>query len=219
MLIYSLLNIALWIKDNNKTEELITEINKEYNPSTKDKILDLSYLKKINKDTVGYIIVKNTNISYPFVQAKDNSYYLNHSFDKTYSNAGWLFMDYKNNNFNDQNTIIYAHARIDGTMFGTLKNTIKKNWYKNKDNHIITIILNDKTIHYKVFSSYTIETEDYYITTNFDNENDYSLFLKTIQKRSVYNYNVNLNVNDKILTLSSCYSNSKKIVVHAKRLD
>ena len=36
-------------------------------------------------------------------------------------------MDYRNNkNITDKNTIIYAHGRIDGTMFGTLKKTLQK---------------------------------------------------------------------------------------------
>ncbi len=37
-------------------------------------------------------------------------------------------MDYRNNlqNF-DRNTIIYAHGRINGTMFGSLKNIIESN--------------------------------------------------------------------------------------------
>ena len=139
--IYSIVNILLWKKDSNHTKQIITEINKGIIPSKEEKIISLDYYKKINKDTVGYIIVKNTNISYPFLQARNNSYYLNHSFDKSYSNSGWLFMDYKNNkDLNNKNTIIYAHARKDLTMFGTLKNVIKKTWYKNKDNHIIKII-------------------------------------------------------------------------------
>lgn len=218
ILSYSIVNILIWHFDNKHTQELISEINKGITPSKDKKIIDINYYLKMNRDTVGFLIVNNTNISYPFVQTNNNSYYLNHSFDKTLSNSGWLFMDYKNN-FDDQNIIIYAHSRKDGSMFGTLKNTIKKNWYKNTYNHIITIITKDKTINYQVFSNYIINTENYYITTNFKNKNDYKQFLDTLIKRSVYNYNVKLTTNDKILTLSSCYTNNKKIVLHAKRLD
>ena len=97
-------------------------------------------------------------------------------------------------------------------------NTIKKNWYINKDNHIVTLITKDKTFQYQVFSTYIIDTENYYITTHFNNDLDYQTFINTISKRSIYNYKVKLNTTDKILTLSSCYSNNKKIVLHAKRL-
>jgi sortase B len=214
-----MINIIIWQKDNIKTKEIITEINKGIIPSKNKKIIDINYYIKMNKDTIGFIIVNNTNISYPFVQTNNNSYYLNHSFDKSYSNSGWLFMDYRNNYLNNKNTIIYAHARIDGTMFGTLKNTIKKNWYKNKSNHLITIITKNNTYYYQIFSSYIINNENYYITTDFKDDKEYINFLNIINKRSIYNYNVKLNSQDKILTLSSCYNNNKKIVVHAKRLN
>lgn len=217
---YALINIILWHIDNEHTKEIIIEINKEIIPSDNKRIIDINYFIKKNNDTVCFILVNNTNIKYPVVHTNNNSFYLNHSFDKKYSGSGWPFMDYRNNiNFNDKNTIIYAHARKDSSMFGTLKNTIKKDWYKNKTNHIITIITKDKELHYQVFSTYTIENEDYYIKTTFKDKNEYKEFLNTIKKRSIYNYKVNLNTNDKILTLSSCYTNNKKIVLHAKRLD
>ena len=220
ILIYSLFNIAIWFKDTNHTKELIEEINNGIIPSNDEKIININYLISKNKDTIGYIIVNNTNINYPFLKTNNNSFYLNHSFDKKVSNSGWLFMDYRNNkNLNNKNTIIYAHARKDLSMFGTLKNTIKKYWYTNKENHIIKVITRDKIILYQVFSTYTIENENYYITTNFNSDDEYNIFLNTIKKRSIYNYKIKLNKNDRILTLSSCYSNNKKIVLHAKRLD
>ena len=218
ILIYSLIHIFFWYKENTHTTELIEEINEsiKVNVETKENIIDFNKLKSKNKNTIGWLKVNSTKIDYPFVQYKDNDYYLNHSFDNKYSSAGWVFMDYRNNNnFIDQNTIIYAHARKDKTMFGTLKNTLTKKWYKNKDNHIITINLENETLYYQVFSSYHIKTEDYYITTSF-NEKEFNRFINTIKKRSVYNYNVDVTIDDYILTLSTCYNNTDKTVVHAK---
>ena len=37
-----------------------------------------------------------------------------------------------------------------------------------------------------------------------------------ITERSDYNFNTNVSNTDKILTLSTCYNNETKIVVHAK---
>ena len=34
--------------------------------------------------------------------------------------------------------------------------------------------------------------------------------------RSAHNFNTTINENDKILTLSTCYSKSEKLVMHAK---
>ena len=85
--------------------------------------VDFNELLKKNPDTVGWIEVKGTNINYPIVQTTDNSYYLTLMLLMALKNeAGWVFMDYRNDpvNFN-QNTILYAHSRLTGSMFGSLK--------------------------------------------------------------------------------------------------
>lgn len=179
--------------------------------------VDFKELKVKNNDTVGWINVNNTNINYPFVQTDNNNYYLTHSFDKTYNEAGWVFLDYRNEtNFSDKNTIIYAHSRLDKTMFGSLSKVLKEEWYTNKDNHIIRISIETENTLWQIFSVYVIETESYYITTNFVSDNEYQTFLDTIKSRSKYNFNTELSINDSILTLSTCYSDTEKTVVHAK---
>ena len=94
--------------------------------------VDFDELLKINPDTRGWIYIHNTNVNYPFVQSQDNSYYLNHSFDKSYNNAGWVFLDYRNDlsDFNNKNTILYAHNMNNKTMFGTLINILSNDFYK-----------------------------------------------------------------------------------------
>ena len=102
--------------------------------------VDFNELKKINSNTKGWIQVNGTNINYPFVQAKDNKFYLTHSFDKSYNSAGWVFLDYRNNiNELSKNTIIYAHGRLDTTMFGSLKNILKSGWLNNSNNHVVKL--------------------------------------------------------------------------------
>ena len=73
---------------------------------------------------------------------------------------------------------------------------------------------------YQIFSTYTIEPEEYYLSTEFNSNEAYSNFLEKIRNRSNFDYNVSLNPNDRILTLSTCNSTgSKRIVVHAKRIN
>ena len=69
---------------------------------------------------------------------------------------------------------------------------------------------------WQIFSVYKIPEETYYITTNFNSDNDYQKFLNTIKERSVHNFSTNLTTEDKILTLSTCYSDTERTVVHAK---
>lgn len=233
-----------WYKDNKNTNKIIDNINKTVeiieredddnteliNEPEKESESDYWYyikfplievdikaLKEKNSDTVGWINVNNTNINYPYVQSKDNKFYLNHSYDKKYNEAGWVFMDYRNNsNLDNKNTIIYAHSRLDKTMFGSLSKVLKPEWYANKDNHIIRISSETENSLWQIFSVYKIEEESYYITTNFNNDKEYTEFLNTIENRSIYDFNTKLSSSEKILTLSTCYSDTVRTVVHAK---
>lgn len=245
VLIISLTKVFGWFKDNDKTEaiakEIIQEIpveevlddketeiiNKEKNPDKESDYwsyikqslinVDIDSLKEKNGDTIGWIKVNNTNINYPFVQTKDNDYYLSHAFDKSNNNAGWVFLDYRNNSdFSDKNNIIYAHARRDNSMFGSLRNVLKKGWYSNKDNHIIKLSIANENTMWQIFSVYKIPVETYYITTQFTTSSQYKAFLETITKRSIHQFNTTVDSSDKILTLSTCSGEDDRIVVHAK---
>lgn len=183
-------------------------------------LMDVNFneLLKENKDTVGWLYVNNTNINYPFVQGNDNSYYLNRAFDKSKSAAGWLFADYRSDLTNfKRNTVIYGHGRVDQVMFGSLDKVLEKEWYTNPDNHIIKLSTPTQNTLWQVFAVYTIPAESYYLRHNFENDEDYLTFLNTIESRSKYDFNVNLDANDKILTLSTCLDyNGNRIVLHAK---
>ena len=180
--------------------------------------VDFSKLKSINPDTKGWIYVNNTNVNYPFVQGSDNSFYLNHSFDRSYNVAGWLFADYKSN-FNKflKNTVIYGHGRVDRVMFGSLENVLKESWYTNKENQIIKLSTEKQNTLWQIVSIYTIPSESYYLTHTFLDDDSYQKFIDTMLSRSIYNFNVKVNTNDKILTLSTCLdTNGNRIVIQAK---
>ena len=223
ILFISLKNIFKWIEDNKKTKEMLNVIEDN---STVEVIeddesglinVDLNDLKNINSDTVGYIKVNNTNINYPVVQTTNNTYYLSHTFDKTENKAGWVFMDYRNHNETfDANTILYAHGRLDNTMFGSLRKVVKEEWYTNPDNYIIQYSNDYYSTKWQVFSIYKVRETDDYIKTNFNSNNEYQEFINLIKNRSIYNFNTDITINDKILTLSSCYNDDYRMVLHAK---
>ena len=222
VLLYSIFNIVMWYVDNKKNESIKEEINNIINDNTDDdNKIDFKALKEKNKEIVAYLKVNNTNIDYVVVKGEDNSFYLKHNLYKDNNRAGWIFMDYHNKlDGNDKNIVIYGHNTMDGTMFGTLKNVVKEDWYKNTDNHIIKLVLEDEVLTYQVFSTYSIKVEDYYINTLFKNNNEFDKFVNTIKKRSVYNYGVDVNGEDHILTLSTCTGNGKsRMVLHAKLID
>ena len=240
----SIYNIIKWKLDSNKTNEEIntiqenanieevkdnkgTEIIKQakkipkenpYCDYIKMNMIDVNFdnLKKINSDVVGWIKVNGTNINYPFVQSKDNKYYLTHSFSKSYNNAGWVFLDYRNNNINNRNTIIYAHGRTDKTMFGTLRKVLNNGWINNTNNYVIKISTEKENSLWQIFSIYHIPTTNDYLQTEFKDEREYQRFLNILKNRSNHNFNTSITSNNTILTLSTCYNDSEKMVVHAK---
>lgn len=174
-------------------------------------------LLRKNPDTVGWIKVNGTKVNYPVVQTTNNSYYLNHAFNRTKNAGGWVYADFRANFVNfDKNTIIYAHNLTNRTMFGSLVETQKAYWYTNPDNKYIKISTPTSNSVWAIFSTYTIEPTTDYLRTNFETEN-YQEFLNTMKSRSIYNFGVDLTENDKILTLSTCNdSGTKRIVVQAK---
>lgn len=245
LFIYSFFNIFYWFKDNentnNQVEKIIKKIEvKEIKDNEKTQIIEteekepetslywtyikiplinvnFKELKKINSHTVGWINVPGTNINYPFVQTNDNEYYLSHSFDKTYNKAGWIFLDYRNSLTNiNKNTIIYGHSRVNNTMFGSLKKTLKESWKKKTENHIIKISTESENSLWQIFSVYTIPTTNDYIKTDFNNEQEFLNFIELIKSRSIYDFKTTSSKNDNILTLSTCYKTNERIVVHAK---
>ena len=223
--IYTLFILKERKKDENNNEEILNTINnntdiKTTTPSPESKInildVDLTNLTEINSDTKGYLKVDGTNISYPFVQATNNEFYLNHSFDKSENNIGFIFLDYRNDIDNlDNNTILYGHNRLTGSMFGSLKKLLNKD-YQNSSNHYIYISSFNHNYVFEVFSTYITSNETYYLQTNFKDNNTYNDFLTTIKNRSTYNFNVDLTSTDKILTLSTCSGLDNRLVVHAK---
>ena len=206
------------IIQNNTT----TQTPNMYYDYTKVNLIDVNFeeLKKINKDTKGWIQVLGTNINYPYVQGKNNKYYLTRSFDKKYTDAGWVFMDYRNNSKDfDKNTLIFAHARKNNTMFGELDKVLKKDWFSNSNNHFIKISTETTNSIWQIFSVYHIPTTNDYMQINFKSNDEFYNLIKIFKQRSKHNFKVTLSKKDKILTLSTCYKDdSHRVVVHAKLL-
>ena len=227
IILFCTYKIGIWLYDNYKSSQVKKEykdIQEKIDNSNINKIkkneINISELKLKNKDTVGWLKVNNTKISYPIVKTTDNEYYLNRSFDKTNNSAGWPFMDYKNKlDDRDKNIVIYGHNRKNKDMFGTLDKTLNEDWYTNKDNHEIIFITDKEIQKYQVYSVYEVLNEDYYIRTDFTDE-EYKTFLDTVSRRSYYNFNVDIDSSKPTLTLSTCSGNDKyRTVLHAIKKD
>ena len=219
------IKIINWLKENKNSNDIIEDIQGlisiDDNIDSVNKYnVNFDSLKQKNPDTIAWIKVNGTNIEYPVVKTTNNNFYMTHSFDKSYNSAGWVFMDYKNKfDGTDHNMVIYGHNRRDGSMLGTLKNILTEEWQNNTENIIIPLITENEKSEYQVFSVYRIEKEDYYITTNFETDNEFKKFIDKVKSRSVKNFGVDVTTSDNILTLSTCADNNKyRVVLHAKKI-
>lgn len=220
--IYSAYNIYNYIKEENANkklkneliEDVITEVPSTELTKNEEKIpisVDFSTLKEKNQDIVGWIYSKDTPINYPVVQAKDNQYYLHRLINGEYNASGSIFMDYRNNpNLEDNNTIIYGHNMKSDEMFGTLQNYKNQEYY---DNHkILYYFTQEKKYEIKLIAGYTASLEDDIYNLNEINQEQKE---KLLQK-SDFKSDVNINQNDKLITLSTCsyeYEDARYILI------
>lgn len=209
------------IRANQLQEELVnlTDIEKSLHEYSGEEFINANFtrLLKINPDTVGWIVFNQIN--FPIVQGPDNDFYLNRSFDRRRNVYGSIFMDFRNNAFEDRNTVIYGHnVTSSRNKFGSLRVLLQNNYFEEDGTDIIRISTPTVNFNYQIFSVYTIETENYYITPRF-NDGEFRRFLNTIIRRSNRDFGVEVDIDDRILTLSTCHGGqgtSRRLVVHAK---
>lgn len=198
------------IIDNSEVDFLDEENSKTKLPI----VVDFAKLKEQNNDIIAWLYCEETPINYPVVQAKDNDYYLRRLLDGTYNQAGTIFVDYKNNsNFEDYNTIIYGHNMKNDTMFGTLANYQKQEYFdKHKEIYLFTENTNFKI---QLFAGYTTSSEsDIYkfpktLTTN-------EKLIKTAIAKSTFKSDIEPSKEDRIITLSTCsydFENARYVVL------
>lgn len=189
-------------------------------------------LKKVNKEIVGWITIDKTKIDYPVLEHKgDNAssqYYLNHTYKKTYSQFGSIFVDYRcTDSVKSKNLILHGHHMPDGSMFSNLMGygglTGDLNFYKKHP--IIEFNTPQEDATYKIISVF--KTSTYYAHGEFFNymqaeflsDAEFMNFVYNCRVRSLIDCPVVVNEDDTLLTLSTCsyeFSGFRTVVVARK---
>ncbi|MBE5955463.1 MAG: class B sortase [Lachnospiraceae bacterium] len=184
-------------------------------------VIDWAALKEMNDDLVGWLYIPDTKIQYPIVQGSDNDYYLTHTFDKTKNACGAIFMDAANqSDYNSDNTVLHGHNMKNGTMFGSLRKFEKKEYWESHP--FIWIIKEDTAAKYEIFSVSITEAASDVYTLEFGSEDSFNNYIaKRTKIDAIYNTGVSVTADDKLLTLSTCTSDTEtgRRVVQAKLVD
>lgn len=202
--------------DRDIREELtvLYEQIEDAEPEVKEqtKIEKLEELQKLNPDIVALISIEGTNINYPVVQGKDNSYYMTHNYKKQKSEDGALFLD-KSYNWEKPSTnlLIYGHNNIGSTeMFVELIKYKNESFYK--EHKTIDFTTNKEEAKFEIISVFLsrvyYQNENnvfrYYYFIDANNENEFNSFVNNAKKASLYKIDATANYGEQLMTLSTC---------------
>lgn len=179
-------------------------------PLPEESFVNFDEIRSNNPDIYAWIYIPNTNVDYPVAQSapgESDSFYLNHNVYKNYQFSGTIYSEKHNKlDFSDPVTLLYGHNMLNGSMFASLHNFNDKEFFDN--NNTIFIFTPDKIYTYLVYSAY--QYDDRHILNSFD-MSDEAIFREyldsTLQQRPYYcnvREGIELNTNDRILTLSTC---------------
>ena len=113
--LYALLDSHLVSKTAIVSDSLV-----EMAKSNGDEVIDA--LSEKSEYAIGWLKIDDTNINYPVVQGKNNTWFLNRGYTGEFATAGSLFLDYRNKkDFSDSFSIIYGHRMGNGEMFSDVQ--------------------------------------------------------------------------------------------------
>lgn len=221
---WELYNIWKEYNDNSKSYEKL----RDYSPENTSDVNELDKYKfnpedyeklfAINPDLKCWITIPNTEINYPVVQTKDNSFYLNHNFEKQENDGGCIFIAYENKEpLEERNTIFHGHHMKDGSMFASL-NKYKEPEFIEQNNKVF-ISTKYKVYEYEIFSVYVEKVSEDPYKYSFSSDEDYVNYLKALNQKSYTRIDTkDFTKDDKIITLSTCsYEvDDGRLIVHAR---
>ena len=172
----------------------------------------IQQLQAGNSEIYAWITVPGTEVDHPVCQSRsDDEYYLRHrASDRQWSSAGAIFTQSMNAlDFNDPVTVIYGHNWLDTTMFSQLVKYSDFDFYK--EHPVIEFNTRYEMHKWKIFAVFittATASEDNGYVFNFVYPHmggvNYEGYMAELQKRSLYDTGVDVNENDKFLTLSTC---------------
>lgn len=168
--------------------------------------VDFNALQAINEQGVAWICSNDGSIHYPVMQGTDNDYYLNHLPDGTVNRNGSIFMDFRNQaDVSDQNTFIYGHNMLDGTMFASLGRYSEAGYYEAHPS--LLLVTPERSYSLQVFAGCVVPGNSDVYQISYQNDEDFSAYLTKIRAMSEFSAPVEVTDDDRVVTLSTCAYN------------
>ena len=180
--------------------------------------VDISSLMDLAKDIPdfrGYIQVSDTNISYPLVQSDDNDFYLNHLPNQQENSMGSIFIDYRNNPFQDFHTVIYGHNISQGGMFKDLEKFKQQTFFESQPT--MSIETKEGIYYYELYAVYLADATKEEIPVSFHDSFSRKEYIDSVSSRALYKTDVSVTENDYFVSLCTCtydFTEARIVVVY-----
>lgn len=205
-------------KDAQEMSEIIETTNAPVEPEVENVVqnpYDFESLKAKNEDIYSWIVVPNTKVDYPVVQSpNEDDFYLKRSgITKEWQASGAIFTQKVNKlDYSDPLTVIYGHNGYKDSMFTTLHQFEKKDFFDQ--NEFFYVYTEDAKLTYQIVSAFKFDDRHLMYAYNMQDLNSRQAFMNMIQNPDSSNKNVRdigrtLTNDDKICVLSTCITNQK----------
>ncbi|MDD2972311.1 MAG: class B sortase [Lachnospiraceae bacterium] len=195
----------------------IEDVNGSDQEETSGHILEnYQSLYQVNQDMVGWIEIEDTDLSYPVVQTKNNSYYLDHDFDKAQDRHGCIFADQKCDVDSGNHIMLYGHHMKDGSMFASLEDYKEKDYYEQHRRIKFDTLYETRT--YEVVAVFQTKA---YAYPNIDSEKAFQAYYDRIREAALYPAQLSVEYGDQLLTLVTCSYQMEegRFIIVAKRVE
>ena len=223
--------VAIAVREESVTREAVPSVSETVPPEVQwvpetipdDSVIeelmamDLEALRDENEDVVGWIQIPETSVNYPLLQWTDNDFYLNHTWKGNKNSVGSIFLEYLcSPDLTGDNTIIYGHNMANGSMFADLRNYAVKDFWKRSP--FVYIVTEEGIYRYDIIAAYKADVDSLTYGVEFPTEDSKANFLRYIRQKSEFDTGIVPQVQDRILTLSTCYgtANEFRWVVQAR---
>lgn len=180
-----------------------------------------------NRDTVAWLKISGTEINNSVLQSYDNAFYLRRNERRQYDVYGCYFLDYEcmtgGRDDLSRNTIVYGHEDIsddpDSKRFSQLYKFLDPAFARATPT--IQFCTQEDPMDWQVFAVFYTNISFNYIAVDVDDD-EFTELVTTARQKSIYDYDVEVGPEDKILTLSTCTvkygDHEHRFVVMAKLL-
>lgn len=167
-----------------------------------------------NTEVKAHLVIPNTNVDYPVVQGKNNTYYLNHNLNKQSYGWGIPYLDYRvkiGKDGNSKNIMMYGHGDDKrGLMLSNMKKYRDVSFYKSHP--VIQFDTVYEASQWKVITMFKEDTNakrgdkvfQFWNCIGLGSESEFNSYIENVKARAFFTSSVDVNSSDQLLSIQVC---------------